>query len=484
MRLTPCSAWLFAVLATCPAAASSIITPSPAVARPTANVAISGSGFGASEAVDVYFDTTDTVLLVSSSTGTLSGSVAVPAPATPGAHSITAIGRHSGDAAQATLTVSTAWPKQGFGAANVGVNSYENVLSPSSVPSLGTLWSSSPGATGGTPAVVNNRIYVGTSTGVSSLNAATGAVIWANNLGQAVEASPTMVGTALYIGDLANKFFALNSATGAVLWSVQLDGAIYSSATVVAGIIYVGTANGTFYALSVANKGKVVWSYTAATGQPITTTPAVVGGNVYFAAYTDDIYCLNAASGALVWKYQTGSVIDSSPAVVNGVLFEGSYDGVVYAISTAPGTAGNLQWSYKTGAAIAASPIVTNGTVYVGSGDGNLYALNARTGAANFSLATGGTVRSAAAANGVIYFTTSLSTFFAIDAQGRVLASGSTGTSFLGSPSVSDGRVFVSASSGGVSAMAVNAGTDAIPVPRPASLHPDLQLRAAVRHAF
>ncbi len=233
------------------------------------------------------------------------------------------------------------------------------------------------------------------------------------------------------------------------------------------------------YALSVAGKGQVVWSYTAASGEAITVKPAVSNGNVYFAAYNNTIYCMSAASGTFVWTYNVGNAIDSSPAVVNGMLYVGSYDKTVYAISTAPGSAGVLQWSYTTGAGISASPAVAGGYVYIGSGDGNMYALNARTGAVYFSLVTGGAVKSAIAANGVIYFTTTLSTMFAIDQYGTVLASGSTGSSFLGSPSVSDGRLFIGTTGGGLYALAPNGGTEIARThaPVPSSLHPDMSLQ-------
>ena len=56
----------------------------------------------------------DTLLLVSSATGTFSGSVTIPATASPGKHYITAIGRKSGDAAQKAFTVSTNWSEFHF----------------------------------------------------------------------------------------------------------------------------------------------------------------------------------------------------------------------------------------------------------------------------------------------------------------------------------------------------------------------------------
>jgi outer membrane protein assembly factor BamB len=61
----------------------------------------------------------------------------------------------------------------------------------------------------------------------------------------------------------------------------------------------------------------------------------------------------------------------SSPAVANGVVYVGSYDNNVYALDASTGA---KLWSYTTGNAIGSSPTVANGVVYVGSGDNNLYA--------------------------------------------------------------------------------------------------------------
>jgi len=45
----------------------------------------------------------------------------------------------------------------------------------------------------------------------------------------------------------------------------------------------------------------------------------------------NNVYCLNAATGALVWNYETGNSVYSSPAVVNGVVYIGSHDANIYA---------------------------------------------------------------------------------------------------------------------------------------------------------
>jgi outer membrane protein assembly factor BamB len=458
------------------AAAASIVTPAPTSGHPGQAVSIKGSGFANSEAVDVYLDTTDTLLLVSSATGTLTGSITIPADATPGPHSITAIGRRSTDAAQHALTVSTPWPQFGFGAAHVSVNPYENTLSTSTVPMLGTLWSVPAGTTGGTPAVVDNRVYVGTTAGVAAFNATTGATIWNKNLSANFTASPSVVGNTLYIGDLSGNFYALKATTGATLWKVKLAGAFYGSAVVAKGIIYVGSYAGSFYALN-ATTGAVIWSYALSSGTD--SSAALVNGNVYFGGYDNNIYCLNAATGAKVWSYTTGGHVESAPAIANGTLYVGSDDAKVYAIGTSGANAGYLLWSYTTGSAVYGSPTIYNNRVYIGSADDSLYALNARDGSLYFSFPTNGLVRSAIAANGVVYFTSQDNLAYAITAYGGILATGAIGADYFGSPAVSDGKLFIATGSGDLYAFAPNAGNAAVPAhaPKPSSLRPDLTLQ-------
>ena len=148
---------LLTLMVQMPAQAATTVSVAPASQEPTKPVTVSGNGFGASEAIDVYLDSSDKLLLVSTASGTFSGSLGLPASTLPGMHYATAIGRHSGLAAQYAFTVSTPWTQFGFGSARQGVNPYENVLSTSTSPSLGVLWSAKIGTTGGTPAVVGGR---------------------------------------------------------------------------------------------------------------------------------------------------------------------------------------------------------------------------------------------------------------------------------------------------------------------------------------
>jgi hypothetical protein len=101
---------------------------SPEAGAPASTVTVSGYRFGANEAVDIYFDTTDEALAAANANGTFRGAVIrVPAWAVPGTPWVTAVGRHSGLAAQAAFTVQANWPQFRDTPAHRGFNTSENV---------------------------------------------------------------------------------------------------------------------------------------------------------------------------------------------------------------------------------------------------------------------------------------------------------------------------------------------------------------------
>ena len=66
---------------------------------------------------------------------------------------------------------------------------------------------------------------------------------------------------------------------------------------------------------------------------------------MYVGSDDNNLYALNASTGALLWKYATGGNVSSSPAVANGVVYIGSDDYDVYALNAGTGA---LLWKYAT----------------------------------------------------------------------------------------------------------------------------------------
>ena len=87
------------------------------------------------------------------------------------------------------------------------------------------------------------------------------------------------------------------------------------------------------------------------------------------------LYCLDAASGTLLWNYTTVHSIGlSSPAIADGRVYVGCDDNKLYCLDAISGA---FQWTFTTGGTIDSSPAIASGHVYVGSEDNRLYCLNA-----------------------------------------------------------------------------------------------------------
>lgn len=449
------------------------VTDTPTFGHPSLAITVSGTSFTPSEAVDVYFDLTDEMLLVTKPSGAFTANLTIPASALPGTHYITVIGRKSGDAGQTTFNVQTRWTQFGFGSKHLGWNPYENVIDVNSAPSLGTLWDVPNNGTGATPVFASNNVFVSTRDGVHAYNGTTGAPVWSQPIGT-VYASPTIANGTIYIQNSIGTVYSLKQQTGAINWSQALVATGFSSIAVASGALYVANDSGQVYKLA-ASDGHTLWSYT--TGGYIDSTPTIANGNVYVGATDGNVYALS--NGSLVRTYSTGGAVESSVAFANGVIYVGSDDDKIYAFNA---RTGGIIWSYTTGGAVYMPPVVANGTVYVGSADGSFYALDARTAAVKWTFSTGSLVRPAALANGVVYFSSENSNLYALNAAtGAPLAFGALGASYIGGPSVANGIVYLSADNGDLVALAPGAGVDAkrsLPSkpPRAADLHPDRSL--------
>ena len=352
------------------AAARPRITLSPHTGPPSSTVTVSGTGFGADQAVDIYFDTQDEALASTGPGGAFHGiGIGVPASAVPGTHYITAVRQSSGTSAQAVFTVQASWPQFRNGPLHRGDNTTENVLSPSTVPGIDLDWSyTTGGPVDSSPAVAGGTVYIGSGDGnVYALNAATGALDWSYTTGGPVDSSPAVASGTVYVVSEDGNVYALSAAAGALDWSYATGGPGDSSPAVADGLVYIGTSEHVD-ALSAAT-GAAAWTYDLSFSASLSCA-AVANGVVYIGDNEQNMYALKAATGAVAWD-ATSAGGRSSPAVANGLVYITAGQDVE-ALNAATGA---VDWAYNAGIFnSSSSPAVANGVVYIGSSDGSVYA--------------------------------------------------------------------------------------------------------------
>lgn len=111
--------------------------------------------------------------------------------------------------------------------------------------------------------------------------------------------------------------------------------------------------------------------------------PQFRGGASHRAVYCGD--AVQRVAGAL-WRFDAGGPIESSPAVAGNAVYFGSGDGRLHAVDAATG---REIWHVDTGGAVDGSPAVDERAVYVTSRDRRLYAVDRATGRTRWTVAFG-----------------------------------------------------------------------------------------------
>ena len=309
-------------------------------------------------------------------------------------------------------------------------------------------------------------------------------VKWSFKTAGKVIASPAVQGDTLFVGSTGGMMYALDRGNGTEKWKFNAKARIASSPAIAGGLVYFGAFDGNFYALD-ETAGDLKWKFKTAGehrfsaahlhgSQPATETmpdpfdcylssPVVANGVVYFGSGDGNVYALDAAGGALKWKFKTGDVVHASPAVADGVMFIGSWDSYFYALDAGSGA---LKWKFKTGEdpdihnqqGIQSSAAIADGMVFFGCRDAHLYALDEQTGEKKWAYSTKGSwvIASPAVRDGKVYFTTS-DTGLLLVADARsgdiVFSHDFKGWPLFASPAIAGDTVYVGSTAGTLNAL-------------------------------
>ena len=240
-----------------------------------------------------------------------------------------------------------------------------------------TTFEGTPSDFSSSPAVADDRVYVGSCDGnVTCLQATTGGYVWNYTTGGAVHSSPVVADGKVYVGSDDFNVYCLDASTGHKNWNRTLGNWVRGSPAVWNGLVYIGAVK--FYCLN-ASTGVPLWSYTGGEGA-IWSSPNIAYPRVFYVAHVsgsedNNLYCLDTA-GYFKWSRRVPVNAWGSCAVAYGRVYVGGDDGLVYCYEASNGT---LRWTYPTGGPVWSTPAVADGKVYFGSRDDYVYCFNAST---------------------------------------------------------------------------------------------------------
>jgi outer membrane protein assembly factor BamB len=239
-----------------------------------------------------------------------------------------------------------------------------------------------------TPRYRDGRVYLTTTQSqgpnVFALNATTGAIIWRYATAGAMTVSPTVSKSQVFVAsDIGATHFmrALGAKDGALVWQYtrnQPPQCMCShNATLGANLVFAQTDGHDLYAFAPMGNmpSRRLWQFKSDGAR--LTRPATAQGLVVFGSADDDLYGLDAATGARRWIAKTGYSFVAPPLVVNDRVIDGNRGGTVHAYALATGKS---LWSFATNGPIKFAPIASGSRVYLVSEDRHVYALNAITG--------------------------------------------------------------------------------------------------------
>ena len=282
------------------------------------------------------------------------------------------------------------------------------------------------------PAIVGNRLYIGSSYGsiFSSAGATycidteSRAVIWRHASPTPIFSSPAVAGGRVYIGEGYHEdsnchLRCLDAKTGELIWSFETTSHVESTPFISQGKLYFTAGADGVYCID-ALEGQEIWHYKAIHAD---MSPIVHNDKVYFGTGYGDyrIYAVDAQTGTEIWSHQMPYPVWGSPSAHENLVFFGLGRGnlsdsdpipagKVVALDT---ETGDIVWEHEAKDAVLTAIAVRNGSVTFGSRDGSVYCLRATDGKRNWQTGLGAPIVSspavtpdtvyAATKNGYIY---------------------------------------------------------------------------------
>ena len=177
-----------------------------------------------------------------------------------------------------------------------------------------------------TPVTDGKSLFIGDDVGVMySIDLKKGHINWTFSTGMRIVGSPAVNDGVVVFGSANYNIYGLDAKTGKELWHLTTNQAVMGAATIHEGVAYIGGGDGRMFAIDI-HTGMVKWSFDELQNY-VLTRPLVYGDKLYFGCWDTHFYALNLNDGSLAWKWNNGkgnpklSPASVWPVAANGKIF-------------------------------------------------------------------------------------------------------------------------------------------------------------------
>ncbi len=178
----------------------------------------------------------------------------------------------------------------------------------------------------GTCIAGRKTLIYGNSVGkIKALRIPSQKIIWEKQLEGSLYSTPVVGKSVVAVGTADGKIIGFDLRNGKESWRVDVGTPVVADGVVENNVLYIGGGTTAFYKIDM-NTGRVIWKFDGINGR-IQGQPAISEKQVVFGAWDRYLYCLDKATGALLWKWTNGktNVLYSPgnivPAIANGKVF-------------------------------------------------------------------------------------------------------------------------------------------------------------------
>ncbi len=316
-----------------------------------------------------------------------------------------------------------------------------------------------------TAAIHEGKVYVGCEDGsLFCLDFATGRLRWKYAAAEPVRSSPAVVDDTVLFGDGEGVLHALDASGARVRWKFKTDGEILSSINYVGvplpgvpqpsaavsferALVVFASVDGFVYCLSAA-VGKLVWKYEIQ--GPLQGTPAIAGDLVIAAGCDEFLHVIRLRDGRGIAKISMGAPSGASVAVTGSRAFVGTMGNQVLGVDL---LSGKVLWVHEDSDRrfpFMSSCAVTHESVIIGGRDKRVRALDPGTGKLQWLFVTKGRVESSPVVVGDrVLFGSSDGNIYAVSTKTGVERwRFEAGSPISASPAVAHGRLIISTEDG------------------------------------